>query len=62
MSKIIHVQTVMTEETLEELKHLTGEHAAKDALSKAADYYITTHKPNASAPIEGKPAPEKGVN
>jgi hypothetical protein len=47
MSKIIHVQTVMTEDTLEELKRLTGEHAAKDALSKAADDYITTHKPMA---------------
>ena len=51
MSKIIHVQTVMTQETLEELKHLTGEHAAKDALSKAADYYIAAKKPVVGQPV-----------
>ncbi len=41
--KIVHVQTVMLEETLKKLKATTGEDSAKDALSIAADYYIVTH-------------------
>lgn len=41
--KIIHVQTVMLEETVKKLKAATGEGSVKEALSKAAEYYIAEH-------------------
>jgi len=40
MAKLVHVQTIIEEERLIELKERTGEHATKDALSKAIDHYL----------------------
>lgn len=40
MAKLVHVQTIIEEERLVELKERTGEHATKDALSKAIDHYL----------------------
>jgi hypothetical protein len=40
MAKIMHVQTVLTEEDIEALKQKTGETSTKEALSKAVSHYI----------------------
>ena len=40
MAKLVHVQTIIEEERLIELKERTGEHTTKDALSKAIDHYL----------------------
>lgn len=40
MVKLVHIQTIIEEERLIELKERTGEHATKDALSKAIDHYL----------------------
>ena len=40
MVKIIHAQTVLTEDVLNELKKKTGESATKDALAKAVEHYL----------------------
>ncbi len=40
MVKIIHAQTVLPEEVLEELKRKTGELATKDALARAVEHYL----------------------
>lgn len=42
--KLVHVQSIMTEEQLEELKEKTGEKATKDAIQKAVDFYIEAHQ------------------
>ncbi len=38
--RLIHVQTVLTEDVLEELKRKTGEKTTKDALLKAIEHYL----------------------
>ena len=40
MSKIVHVQTVMTEEELENLKTKTKESTTKEAIRTAIEYYM----------------------
>ena len=40
MAKIMHVQTVLTVEDLENLKIKTGEPSTKDALSKAVHHFL----------------------
>jgi hypothetical protein len=40
MAKIMHVQTVLTEEDIEALKHKTGETSTKEALAKAVSHYL----------------------
>ncbi len=40
MSKIVHVQTVLTIEDIEALKAKTGETNTKDALAKAVAHYL----------------------
>ncbi|NHW23319.1 MAG: DUF5371 domain-containing protein [Archaeoglobales archaeon] len=40
MAKIVHAQTVLPEEVLEELKKKTGETATKDAIAKAVEHYL----------------------
>ncbi len=53
MVKIVHAQTVLPEDILNELKKKTGEGATKDAIAKAVDHYLMcpyTHE----EPIEKK--------
>jgi len=38
--KIVHAQTVLPLDVLEELKKKTGETATKDALAKAIEHYL----------------------
>ncbi|MET1124869.1 MAG: DUF5371 family protein [Archaeoglobaceae archaeon] len=38
--KIVHAQTVLPVEVLEELKKKTGESATKDAIAKAVEHYL----------------------
>lgn len=40
MTKIVHAQTVLPENVLEELKKKTGEAATKDAIAKAVEHYL----------------------
>lgn len=40
MAKLVHVQTIIEEELLIELKVRTGEHSTKDAVSKAIHHYL----------------------
>uniref|UniRef100_A0A7C4S567 Uncharacterized protein n=1 Tax=Geoglobus ahangari TaxID=113653 RepID=A0A7C4S567_9EURY len=40
MTRIVHAQTVLPEEVLEELKRKTGEMTTKDALAKAVEHYL----------------------
>lgn len=40
MVKIVHAQTVLPEDVLEELKRKTGEHTTKDALARAVEHYL----------------------
>ena len=41
MSKLlVHAQTILTQDQLNELKERTGESATKDAISKAIDHYF----------------------
>ena len=40
MDKLIHVQTLMRESELSELKEKTGEKETKEAIRKAVLYYI----------------------
>ncbi len=40
MAKIMHVQTVLTEEDIEALKQKTGETSTKEALIKAVSHYL----------------------
>jgi len=40
MTKIVHAQTVLPENVLEELKRKTGESATKDAIAKAVEHYL----------------------
>jgi hypothetical protein len=40
MAKIMHVQTVLTEEDIEALKQKTGETSTKEALTKAVSHYL----------------------
>lgn len=40
MAKIMHVQTVLTEEDINALKKKTGESSTKDALTKAVMHYL----------------------
>lgn len=40
MTKIVHVQTVLTEEDINALKQKTGESSTKEALSKAVTHYL----------------------
>ncbi|MEM0302854.1 MAG: DUF5371 family protein [Archaeoglobaceae archaeon] len=40
MAKIVHAQTVLPEDVLEELKKKTGENATKDAIAKAVEHYL----------------------
>jgi hypothetical protein len=40
MVKIVHAQTVLGEEILNELKKKTGESATKDAIAKAIEHYL----------------------
>jgi len=41
LAKIVHAQTVLPEDVLEELKRKTGEMTTKDALAKAVEHYLT---------------------
>ncbi len=53
MVKIVHAQTVLPEDVLNELKKKTGESATKDAIAKAVEHYLMcpyTHE----EPIEKK--------
>ncbi len=40
MVKIVHAQTVLPENVLDELKKKTGESATKDAIAKAVEHYL----------------------
>ncbi len=40
MGKIVHAQTVLPIEVLEELKKKTGESSTKDAIAKAIEHYL----------------------
>ncbi len=40
MEKIMHAQTVLSEEDIEALKKKTGEPSTKDALAKAVEHYL----------------------
>ncbi len=40
MTKIVHAQTVLPEDVLEQLKKKTGESTTKDALAKAVEHYL----------------------
>jgi hypothetical protein len=40
MTKIMHVQTVLTVDDIEALKQKTGENSTKDALEKAVHHYL----------------------
>ncbi|HIH45000.1 MAG TPA: DUF5371 domain-containing protein [Candidatus Methanoperedenaceae archaeon] len=40
MAKIMHAQTVLTDEDLSALKQKTGEKNTKDALAKAVQHYL----------------------
>ncbi len=55
MAKIIHAQTVLPEDVLEELKKKTGEVTTKDALAKAVEHYLVcpyTHEEPLSKKLE----------
>jgi len=41
MVKIVHAQTVITEDDLKALKEKTGEPSTKDAIAKAIEHYLT---------------------
>ena len=41
MAKIVHAQTVLPEDVLEELKKKTGKMTTKDALAEAVEHYLT---------------------
>lgn len=41
MVKIVHAQTVITEDDLKALKEKTGESSTKDAIAKAIEHYLT---------------------
>lgn len=45
MIKYIHIQTVMSEAKIKELKDATNTKIIKDALIEAVDYYLQTHPP-----------------
>lgn len=40
MAKIMHAQTVLTEDDIEALKSKTGESSTKDAIAKAVSHYL----------------------
>ncbi|MCX9084287.1 MAG: DUF5371 family protein [Candidatus Methanoperedens sp.] len=40
MVKIMHAQTVLTEDDIEALKTKTGESSTKDAIAKAVSHYL----------------------
>ena len=40
MSKIVHAQTVITEDDLNALKEKTGEPSTKDSIAKAIEHYL----------------------
>jgi hypothetical protein len=40
MTKIMHVQTVLTVDEIEALKKKTGESSSKEALAKAVKHYL----------------------
>jgi hypothetical protein len=40
MVRLVHSQTVLTEEVLAQLKERSGESTTKDALAKAVEHYI----------------------
>jgi len=40
MVKIVHAQTVLDENALNELKKKTGESATKDAIGRAIEHYL----------------------
>lgn len=40
MAKIVHVQTVMLQDELDELKQKAGTPVTKDALYKAVEHYL----------------------
>ncbi|HEX7575698.1 MAG TPA: DUF5371 family protein [Candidatus Methanoperedens sp.] len=40
MVKIMHAQTVLTEDDIEALKTKTGESSTKDAIAKAVTHYL----------------------
>ena len=44
MKKIIHIQTMIFEEELSELKKKTGKEQTQDALSDAVHYYLKNVK------------------
>ncbi|MFP3908848.1 MAG: DUF5371 family protein [Archaeoglobaceae archaeon] len=53
MVKIVHAQTVLAEQVLNELKSKTGEPATKDAIARAVEHYLAcsyTHE----EPLERK--------
>ncbi|MHC1593646.1 MAG: DUF5371 family protein, partial [Methermicoccaceae archaeon] len=41
MSKIVHAQTVITEDDLNALKEKTGESSTKDSIAKAIEHYLS---------------------
>lgn len=43
MVKLVHAQTILSEEMLNELKKKTGEKATKDAINTAIEHYLTCH-------------------
>lgn len=53
MVKIVHAQTVLPEDVLEQLKKKTGQSATKDAIAVAVEHYLScpyTHE----EPLEKK--------
>lgn len=53
MVKIVHAQTVLEDESLNELKKKTGENATKNAISVAVNHYLRCSYTNEEA-LEGK--------
>lgn len=53
MVKIVHAQTVLEDESLNELKTKTGENATKNAISVAVNHYLRCSYTNEEA-LEGK--------
>lgn len=53
MAEIVHAQTVLSEEMLNELKRKTGEKATKDAIATAVDHFLRCSYTQ-EEPLKGK--------
>lgn len=53
MAEIVHAQTVLSEDMLNELKKKTGEQATKDAIASAVDHFLRCSYTQ-EEPLKGK--------